>query len=267
MTALYPARFRALTTGMDGNGKYVAERQTVGSSGASTTCCCCPDAAVVKLTGAEGRAMAHASGDVIAITDKRAAQLARITARQLRYWEQIGLIVPSIRQQISERNTVRLYSFQDLLELLVVAELRHRPGISLQHIQRLVGYMQRRGFDAPLRELRFATHGRDIYVQDAYGHWSGDPRLDQLVFYQVIALDLLTARIETLTNRDPAAAGKVVRRRGVHGSGPIFAGTRILVATVQRYLQAGYGEQEIIEEYPTLTPADIETARTYAAAS
>ena len=79
--------------------------------------------------------------DVLAISDKRAAGLARITMRQLRYWDQIGLITPSIKQRLSARNIVRLYSFQDLLELLVAAELRHRPGISLQHIRRVVAHL------------------------------------------------------------------------------------------------------------------------------
>ena len=78
--------------------------------------------------------MAQAMEDTLAVSDKRAAKLAGVSMRQLRYWEQIGLVVPSVREQISPRNTVRLYSFQDLLELVVAAELRHRPGISLQHI-------------------------------------------------------------------------------------------------------------------------------------
>jgi DNA-binding transcriptional MerR regulator len=211
--------------------------------------------------------MAEAIQDALAISDKRAMRLARVTIRQLRHWERTGLVVPSIIRQLSERNTVRLYSFQDLLELLVAAELRNRPGISLQHVRRLVTHLHERGFVAPLRELRFATHGRDIYVQFPDGTWSGDPVPDQLVFHQVLDLDLLTARIEALTTRDPAAAGKVATRRGVHKSGPIFAGTRILVATVQSYLASGYDTAAIIEEYPSLTPADIEAARRYATAS
>jgi DNA-binding transcriptional MerR regulator len=211
--------------------------------------------------------MSYAMEDVLAVPDKRAARLARVTMRQLRHWEQTGLVAPSIKRELSPRNTVRLYSFQDLLELLVVAELRHRPGISLQHIRRLVGHMRQRGFSAPLRELKFATHGQEIYAQYPDGTWSGDPNLDQLVFHQVIALDLLTAKIETLSHRDPRMAGKVVKRRGVHGSSPIFAGTRILVSTVQYYLHEGFDAPAIIEEYPSLTPADIEAAQHYAAAS
>jgi uncharacterized protein (DUF433 family) len=207
------------------------------------------------------RTMAEAVEAVLAIPDKRAANLARITMRQLRYWERKGLIVPSIRQQISPRNIVRLYTYQDLLGLLVAAELRNR--VSLQHIRRVVTHLRDRGFAEPLRELRFATHGNDVYFQYPNGSWSGDPLPDQVIFHQVITLDPLRARIPLATRRDENAAGKVVRRRGVLGSKPVFAGTRILVATVQRYLQAGYGTEAIIEEYPSLTPADIQAARRY----
>jgi len=209
--------------------------------------------------------MTQAMEDALAVSDKQAVKLAGISMRQLRYWEQVGLIVPSISEQISPRNTVRLYSFQDLLELLVAAELRHRPGISLQHIQRLVAHLRARDFDAPLRELKFATRGSEIYIQYPDGTWSGDSAPDQLIYHQVLALDEVGAKIQTLRDRDPATAGHVVKRRGVHGSKPIFAGTRIPVDTVQRYLQAGYGTKAIILEYPSLTPADIEVARNYAA--
>jgi DNA-binding transcriptional MerR regulator/uncharacterized protein (DUF433 family) len=210
--------------------------------------------------------MSAAVEDVLAIPDKRAAKLAGITMRQLRYWDQIELVTPSIKQRLSARNTVRLYGFQDLLELLVAAELRHKPGISLQHIRRVVAHLHEQGFGSPLRELRFATHGNYVYFQYPDGSWSGDARPDQVVIHQVIALDFLSIRIDAVRQREPDTAGKVVRRRGVHGSAPIFAGTRIPVATVQRYLEVGYDAAAIITEYPSLTTADIEAARRYVAA-
>ena len=52
--------------------------------------------------------------------------------RRLRYWEQGGLVVPSIKRRLSDHNTVRLYSYQDLLALLVVAALRTDRDMSLQ---------------------------------------------------------------------------------------------------------------------------------------
>jgi uncharacterized protein (DUF433 family) len=71
----------------------------------------------------------------------------------------------------------------------------------------------------------------------------------------------VAAKIGKAKKRDPEAAGQVTSRRGVHRSKPVFAGTRIPVATVQRYLDAGHDTATIISEYPSLTEADIEAAR------
>jgi uncharacterized protein (DUF433 family) len=202
-------------------------------------------------------------GSELAVTDKRAASLARISVRQVHYWDETGLVVPSIRRRISDRNTVRLYSFQDLLSLLVAAQLRNR--ISLQHIRRIVTQLNQRGFAEPLRDLHFATHGDQVFFQYPDGSWSGDALPDQVVFHQVLELEALRAKISTVTERDPASAGRLVRRRGVMGSKPIFAGTRIPVETVRRYLDAGCDTNEILAEYPSLTAEDVEAARNYAA--
>lgn len=211
--------------------------------------------------------MASATEELLAVPDTRAASLARISKKRLKYWEETRLARPSIKRQISPRNTVRLYSFQDLLSLLVVSELRTERDMSLQHIRRVVSHLQSRGYEAPLRELRFATVGRHIYFQHPDGAWEGDIRPDQIILGKTIHLDPLRARIDNATRRHARDAGQVVRRRGVQGSKPIFAGTRIPVATVQRYLDAGYEHEAIIEEYPSLTTADIETARRLAEAS
>jgi uncharacterized protein (DUF433 family) len=203
------------------------------------------------------------AGSELAVTDKRAASLARISVRQVHYWDETGLVVPSIKRRISDRNTVRLYSFQDLLSLLVAAQLRNR--ISLQHIRRIVTQLNQRGFAEPLRDLHFATQGDQVFFQYPDGSWSGDALPDQVVFHQVVELEALRAKISTVTERDPASAGRLVRRRGVMGSKPIFAGTRIPVETVRRYLDAGRDTNEILAEYPSLTAEDVEAARNYAA--
>jgi DNA-binding transcriptional MerR regulator len=211
--------------------------------------------------------MASATEELLAFPDTRVAKIARISLRRLRYWEENGLVTPSIKRQLSPHNTVRLYSFQDLLSLLVVSELRTERDMSLQHIRRLVKHLQSRGYESPLRELKFATVGREIYFQHPDGAWEGDIRPDQIVLEKTIHLDPLRARIDAATRRPAKDAGRVVRRRGVHGSKPIFAGTRIPVAAVQNYLQAGYEPEAIIEEYPSLTEADIEAAKRLAKAS
>jgi len=211
--------------------------------------------------------MAQANDELIAFPDTRAARLARVSMGRLRYWEDTDLVVPSIKRQLSPHNTVRLYGFQDLLALLVVRELRVEREMSLQHIRRVVKHLQSRGYESPLHELKFATVGREIYFQHPDGAWEGDVKPDQIILEETIHLDRLRARINAATRRSAKDAGRVVRRRGVHGSKPIFAGTRIPVATVQNYLEAGYKPEAIIEEYPSLTRADIEAAQRLAEAS
>jgi DNA-binding transcriptional MerR regulator len=204
--------------------------------------------------------MASDSEQLLAFPDARARQLAGISLRRLRYWEQTGLVVPSIRRQLSPKNTIRLYSFADLMSLLVVAQLRLERDMSLQHVRRVAEHLRLRGYQEPLRELTFATLGGEIYFQHPDGSWEGDLRPDQVVLEEVLRLDRLRWRITRAAERQADDAGRVVKKRGVHGSAPVFAGTRIRVSTVQDYLRNGYETSAILEAFPDLSAADVAQA-------
>lgn len=211
--------------------------------------------------------MADATEELLAFPDTQARQLAGVSLRRLRYWEERGLVVPSIKKQLSPHNIVRLYSFQDLLALLVVAELRTQRDMSLQRIRRLVDHLRAQDYTAPLRELKFATVGREIYVQHPDGTWEGDLNPDQIILEQTIRLEPLRSRIESAAKRPTRDTGQVTRRRGVHASAPVFAGTRIRVSTVQDYLKHGYDTGAILAAFPDLGPADVDRARQLLAAA
>lgn len=49
-----------------------------------------------------------------------------------------------------------------------------------------------------------------------------------------------------------------------HGK-PCIIGTRIMVSVILDYLKANEPASEILRQYPTLTPADIQAAISYAA--
>jgi uncharacterized protein (DUF433 family) len=139
-------------------------------------------------------------------------------------------------------------------------------NFSLQQIRKVVNHLRSRGYVEPLRELKFATAGNEIYVQHPDGEWEGGRSPDQIVFYQVINLDPIRARIrEAASTRPKDTYGKIERRRGRVGSKPVFAGTRIPVDTVTRRLQHGFPPDQVIEAYPDLTPADIVAAQRHAA--
>ena len=112
----------------------------------------------------------------------------------------------------------------------------------------------------PLREVTFATVGREIYFQHPDGTWEGDLRPDQIVLEKVLRLDPLRARINSAAARAAKDAGRVVKLRGVHASAPVFAGTRIRVSTVQDYLRNGYDTDAILTAFPDLTAADVDEA-------
>ncbi len=195
-----------------------------------------------------------------------AARIAGASARQLRYWDQIGLVTPSFERSLGPRSNVRLYGFGDLVDLVVVATLR-REGISLPHVRKVVDYLRRHGYEVPLRELRYAVSGDEVFFQHPDGSWEGDRRPQQIVLRHVVPLHEIMEHVRRVTQRSPEAAGQVVRRRKVMGSQPVFAGTRIPVATVIGYLEHGYTPEQIIEAFPLLTQADIAAARARAGAA
>jgi len=197
---------------------------------------------------------------LIALSERQAAALAGVSTRRLRSWDEMALVSPGIIRTLSPRAQVRLYPFQDLVELLVVAELARRD-FHTRTIRRVVERL-RHEYDRPLRQLVFATAGGEIYFQHPDGEWEGDRAKDQIVLESVIIdLDVVRARTQQDTKRRSEDSGRVERRRKVHGSKPVFAGTRIPVESVQRYLGQGYDVNEILAGGPELTAEDVAAAQ------
>ncbi|WP_420848554.1 DUF433 domain-containing protein [Protofrankia coriariae] len=155
----------------------------------------------------------------------------------------------------------RGYDINGLVQLRVVAELR-QGGVSLQHVRRVVQYLQAH-YRAPLSELRFSVRGNEICFQHPDGSWEGDRQPGQLVYSQVLQLEAIRMNLlrQVGENDRTRDAGQIQRRQRVRGAQPVFAGTRIPVAAVMAYLDRGYGTKRIIQAYPQLTPDDIEAAR------
>src|SRR5579863_3921706 len=96
------------------------------------------------------------SQDVVALTG--------ITARQLQWWDERGIVVPS------RKGRKRLYSLEDVTEVSVICELRER-GFSLQRVRKVVRFLQRE-FGKRLvetvsgsSEYHLLTDGRTLYLE------------------------------------------------------------------------------------------------------
>ena len=155
---------------------------------------------------------------------------------------------------------VRLYSLPRVVELVVASEPR-RQGIPLQHIRRIIDHLRAQGYEAPLRQVRFALSGDRVMFQHSDGSWEDSRQPFQGVMWQVIDLEEIRARIRGRLARSGSDAGVIEKRRKVQASKPVFRGTRIPVEAVEGYLKAGKSVQEIMEAFPSLTEEDIEAAR------
>ena len=60
---------------------------------------------------------------------------------------------------------------------------------------------------------------------------------------------------------------RIIRDIQVCGGEPVFRGTRVTLRTVLASLAAGDTAEEILSDFPTLKPEDIQSAIAFAAAS
>jgi DNA-binding transcriptional MerR regulator len=137
-------------------------------------------------------------------TSREVASMTGLTARQLQWWDEHRLFASHIAPKKTARGgyTERRYTPVDLLELLVLAELR-RQGLSVPQLRRLLETLRER-FHIRLFEtiggggpLTLLTDGRDVYGRTADGDLFNllkDPLQPLLMIADVPALRELTAR-------------------------------------------------------------------------
>jgi DNA-binding transcriptional MerR regulator len=97
-------------------------------------------------------------------TSREVVQLTGISARQLQWWDERGIVVPA------RQGRRRLYSLEDLSEVAVICELRER-GFSLQRVRKVVRFLQRE-FGKRLAETvsgssdyHLLTDGHSLYLE------------------------------------------------------------------------------------------------------
>ena len=99
-------------------------------------------------------------------TSFEVVQLTGISLRQLQWWDEQSIVVPS------RNGHRRLYSLDDLAEVALVCELRRR-GFSLQKVRRVIRFLKkelgRRLVEtvSAAAEYHLLTDGRHIYLEDS----------------------------------------------------------------------------------------------------
>jgi DNA-binding transcriptional MerR regulator len=128
-------------------------------------------------------------------TAHQACKFTSCTSRQLRYWDKIGLVPPSVQSTGGRPGVPRLYSFRDLVALRVVKSLLD-GGMSLQRVRRAWAYLNRRaGLDRHLSEVRLVTDGQSVFrICRRDGEVLDALREGQLAFF--VAIDEIASGVD-----------------------------------------------------------------------
>jgi len=128
-------------------------------------------------------------------TSHQATRLTGCTPRQLRYWDQIGLVRPSVQETGGRPGVPRLYSFRDLVALRVVKSLLD-GGMSLQRVRRAYTYLRKKaGLESHLSEVKLITDGKSIFkVARREGEVLDALREGQMAFF--VAIDEIARSVD-----------------------------------------------------------------------
>ncbi|MDP8959240.1 MAG: MerR family transcriptional regulator [Actinomycetota bacterium] len=130
-----------------------------------------------------------------AFTAQQASKLTGCTGHQLRYWDRVSLVKPSIQGTGGRPGVRRLYSFRDLVALRVVRSLLDN-GMSVQRVRRAWDYLRRTAdLDRHLSEVKLVTDGQSIFRVASDDEELLDAlREGQLAFF--VAIDEITRSVE-----------------------------------------------------------------------
>ncbi|NQV05890.1 MerR family transcriptional regulator [bacterium] len=130
-----------------------------------------------------------------AFTAQQSCRLTGCTPHQLRYWDKVDLVRPSVQATGGRPGRRRLYSFRDLVALRVVRSLLDN-GMSVQRVRRAWDYLRRTAdMDTHLSEISLVTDGQSIFrVAHDEGELIDALREGQMAFF--VAIDEIAREVE-----------------------------------------------------------------------
>ena len=128
-------------------------------------------------------------------TAQQACGLTGCTPHQLRYWDRVSLVTPSIQGTGGRPGRRRLYDFRDLVALRVVRSLLDN-GMSVQRVRRAWDYLRRTAdMDRHLAEVKLVTDGQSVFRVASTDEELVDAlREGQLAFF--VAINEITQEVE-----------------------------------------------------------------------
>jgi uncharacterized protein (DUF433 family) len=200
--------------------------------------------------------------DVIsAFSADHVVKLTGLTIRQLSYWDALQFFQPQYASEDRRSPYSRIYSFKDVVGLRTLGILKKKYGCSLPHLREVARKLSTYS-KTPWADLTLYVLKKKVYFNEPEtGRRRGvvDGQYSLLPISSV--MEDVRKDAELLRRRDPHQIGQIEKRKYISHQAEVISGTRIRVATILHFLEAGYSTAAILKEYPRLTEADIEAAK------
>lgn len=202
------------------------------------------------------------SNVVSAFTAEQVERLTQLSEVQLRDWDVAGFFKPAYASQNRRSPYSRVYSFEDVVGLRILAILRKTHKVSLQHLK-AVALKLSETCDQPWSSLTLYVLNGEVHFKNPEGKVQGAVSGQYAVPMPISSVvEDMRFQVEALKKRHEKSVGQIERHRYVANNETVVAGTRIPISTIRSFADEGFSELEIIQQYPSLTSEDVRAALT-----
>jgi uncharacterized protein (DUF433 family) len=194
-------------------------------------------------------------------SERDITRLTGLSRRRLRKWDDLGIFRPANRR-FDRDAPVALYDFRDVVGLRALAKFSAR--LPVERLREIGQYLAQHS-DRPWSQLKFHVSGNEVlFIHPGDGKLTSTSPLGQLANAEWVNLsdvaELAKNDVIRFRQRGSDLRGSVIHSRDIQRNQPIIAGTRIPTEAVWSFRESGYTTEQIIAEYPSLTPEDVDAA-------
>lgn len=198
-----------------------------------------------------------------AFSEAQVERLTGVSIAQLRRWDRTGFFKAALHSD-EVRAFSRVYSFKDLVSLRVLNQLRNVHNVSMPELRKTAREMAHLGDDVWTQTTLYVHRGRVVFDEP---ETSAKREVTTKQYVADIPLKVAISdtrlAIASMNRRDDDQIGRITRNRYVQQNKPVIAGTRIPVAAIKSFTQAGYSPAEIVDQYPSISVEDVRAAIEY----
>ena len=207
--------------------------------------------------------MTHSDETVLsAFCIDHVAQITGLSKTRLTRWDSLGFFPPEYTSDDDRHSPyARVYSFADLVGLRTLKILSDAHRVPLKELRKAATELRKRS-NRPWAEIPLAVLKRRVVFDldtNPRNVTDGQYALKHIPL-QPIAREV-RERANRLRHRNESQIGHTEKRKFIQRNAEVISGTRIPVSAIDSFIQAGYSNRDILEEYPSLVLRDIEAVR------